>query len=95
MAPHTEMLLAPPSTSVLFGSLSYNTPDVHCTEQVHLGHSEHASSRMEISKGLPWAVGSCLNRSPLLKEFPLLFVLQTPGADPVPSQAESLGCVNR
>lgn len=94
MAHHTEMVLAPPLTSVLIGSLSYNTPDVHCTEQVHLDHSEHASSRTETSKGLPWAVGSDLNRSPLLKGFLLLFVIETPGADPVPSQAESLGCVN-
>lgn len=75
MAHHTKMVLVPPSTSVLIGSLSYNTPDVHYIEQVHLGQSEHASSRMETSKGLPWADGSDLNRSPLLKEFPLLFVI--------------------
>lgn len=74
MAHHTKMVLVPPSTSVLIGSLSYNTPDEHYIEQVPLCQSEYASSRMETSKGLPWAVGSGLNRSPLLKEFPLLFV---------------------
>lgn len=29
MSHHTEMVLAPPSISVLIGSVSYNTPDVY------------------------------------------------------------------
>lgn len=42
MAHHTKMVLVPPSTSVLIGSLSYNTPDVYYIEQVPLCQSEYA-----------------------------------------------------